>query len=100
MTLAHIVNIHLKDASIDPCAEETWYQTYQHPPAGLDEVVFLLMVCLVHVLGAGQTNGFHVGKQHHGENSIGMPNVDIPILFFYQSLRPLFLPQLATSGCR
>ena len=84
----HIVNIHLKDACIDTCADETRNQTYQHTPAGLDEVVFLLMVCLIHVLGAGQTNGFHVGKQHPVKEETIVPVDKQPYPITYTQRRP------------
>ena len=46
-----------KQPRINPCADEARDEADEHSPAGLDEMVLLLMVGLVHVLGAGQTHG-------------------------------------------
>ena len=46
-----------KQPNIQPCADEAGDEADEHPPAGLDEMVFLLVVGLVHVLGVGQSHG-------------------------------------------
>jgi len=35
-------------------SNEAWYQANEQSPAGLDEMVFLLMICSIHMLDAGQ----------------------------------------------
>ena len=53
-----------KQPSVKRCSEEARDKTDKHSPAGLNEVVFLLMVGGVHVFGAGSTDGFHVSEQY------------------------------------
>ena len=53
-----------KQPSIQSCSDEAWNQADKHSPTGLHKVVFLLMICGIHVLCTRQTDGFHIGEQH------------------------------------
>ena len=58
---------------IKSCSDEARDETNEHAPAGLDEVIFLLVIGLVHVLGAGQSHGLHVGEEYPVEEDAVVP---------------------------
>ena len=63
---------------IDSRPDQTRDQSDEHSPQRLHEVVLFLMVGRVHMLGAGQAHGLHIGEEHPVEEKAVVPVDDEP----------------------